>query len=102
MSTKPTVRCPFTRLTKPQVNAISSVLYGSPIDVPHGVWRSLVMRGILGPEGILTDDGKWLFGRCSFLSEKMRTALGKSWRSSSKSRTCVQTTNQTEEQQDGN
>lgn len=78
MSTKPTVRCKATNLTKPQVEAISSVLLGGRTradPLPHGVWRSLVMRGVLTPNHALTERGQKLFEQCRLLSDKIKTVL---------------------------
>lgn len=78
MTTKPTVRCPFTKLTRPQINAIWSVLLDCRLAsavLPHGVWRSLVIRGLIFPDHTLTKEGQALFARSSFLSDKMKAVM---------------------------
>jgi hypothetical protein len=52
-------RCPITNLTKLQIYALASFRIGMPLErtVPYGVYRSLVIRGLLTSAHRLTADG---------------------------------------------
>lgn len=59
-------RCPITKLTKLQIYALASFRIGMPLErtVPYGVYRSLVIRGLLTSAHRLTADGSEALAKC--------------------------------------
>lgn len=70
-------RCPVTRLTKLQIFALASACIGMSIEkkIPNGVYRSLVIRGLLTSTHRLTADGGEALAGCTVLSDKFRRSL---------------------------
>jgi hypothetical protein len=70
-------RCPVTQLTRLQVCALASVCIGMSMEknVPNGVYRSLVIRGLLTSTHRLTADGCEALANCRALSDKFRRSL---------------------------
>jgi hypothetical protein len=68
-------RCPITRLTKLQVRALASTCIEVSRQVPNGVYRSLVIRGLLTSSHKLTPDGREALASCMLLSEQFRGLL---------------------------
>ena len=68
-------RCPATHLTKLQVWALASICIEVPRQMPNGVYRSLIIRGLLTSSRQLTLDGYEALASCSLLSEKFRETL---------------------------
>jgi hypothetical protein len=70
-------RCPVTKLTKLQVYALASVCIGMSTEknMPNGVYRSLIMRGLLTNTHRLTADGCEALANCQILSNKFRRSL---------------------------
>src|SRR5262245_8251905 len=68
-------RCPITRLTKLQVWALVSTCIEVSRQVPNGVYRSLVIRGLLTSSLNLTPDGREALASCTLLSEPFRGSL---------------------------
>lgn len=70
-------RCPVTKLTKLQVYALASVCIGMSTkkNVPNGVYRSLIIRGLLTNTHRLTADGCEVLADCQILSDKFRRSL---------------------------
>jgi hypothetical protein len=67
--------CPITRLTKLQVRALASTCIEVSRQVPNGVYRSLVIRGLLTSSHKLTPDGRESLASCTLLSEQFRGSL---------------------------
>ena len=68
-------RCSVTRLTKLQVRALANACIEMPEDMPNGVYRSLVIRGLLTSTHALTADGREASASCTVLSEQFRRSL---------------------------
>jgi len=68
-------RCPVTHLTKLQVCALANVCIGMAESMPNGVYRSLVIRGLLTGTHTLTADGREALARCTVLSNQFRESL---------------------------
>jgi len=68
-------RCPITQLTKLQVWALAGTCIETSRQVPNGVHRSLVIRGLLTSSHRLTTDGRDALASCTLLSEKFREML---------------------------
>jgi hypothetical protein len=68
-------RCPVTGLTKLQVRALANACIEMPEKMPNGVYRSLVIRGLLTSSHRLTTDGREALCNCTILSEKFHRAL---------------------------
>src|SRR5215831_8686085 len=68
-------RCSWTRLTRLQAQALTFTCLGLPEDAPNGVYRSLVMRGMLTGKHELTDEGMVRLCACRFLSPRLRSVL---------------------------
>ena len=68
-------RCPITQLTKLQVWALASTCIEISRQMPNGVYRSLVIRGLLTSSHRLTTDGLDALASCTLLSEKFREVL---------------------------
>ena len=68
-------RCPVTRLTKLQIAALANVCLGVSEHMPNGVYRSLVIRGLLTSTHTLTADGRATLANCTILSDKFRQLL---------------------------
>jgi hypothetical protein len=66
-------RCPITQLTKLQVWALAGTCIETSRQVPNGVHRSLVIRGLLTSSQ--TTDGRDALASCTLLSEKFREIL---------------------------
>jgi hypothetical protein len=65
-------RCPVTRLTKLQVCALASACIETSKNIPNGVYRSLVIRGLLTSAHRLTADCREALTNCTILSDKFR------------------------------
>ena len=68
-------RCPWSRLTHAQARALSCLCLGTKAKVPHGIYRSLVIRGLLTGEYTLTQAGIAALAACRFYSEDFRKCL---------------------------
>jgi len=68
-------RCPITQLTKLQVWALASTCIEISSQMPNGVYRSLVIRGLMTSSHRLTTDGRDALASCTLLSEKFREIL---------------------------
>jgi hypothetical protein len=70
-------RCPVTKLTKLQVYVLANVCIGMSTDknIPNGVYRSLIIRGLLTNTHRLTADGCELLANCQILSDQFRRTL---------------------------
>jgi hypothetical protein len=68
-------RCPITQLTKLQVWALASTCIELPRQIPNGVYRSLVIRGLLSSTHILTANGREALADCTILSNQFRRSL---------------------------
>ena len=63
-------RCPVTHLTKLQVWALANTCIEFPRQMPNGVYRSLVIRGLLTSSHKLTADGREALASCTLLSDQ--------------------------------
>ena len=70
-------RCVVTKLTKLQVYALANVCIGMSTDknIPNGVYRSLIIRGLLTNTHRLTADGCELLANCQILSDQFRRTV---------------------------
>jgi hypothetical protein len=68
-------RCSWTGLTRLQAQALAFTWLGLPEHAPNGVYRSLVMRGMLTSKHELTDEGIARLCACRFLSSGLRTSF---------------------------
>lgn len=70
-------RCPHTRLTQHQTYVLTEIAqrHKPRRKWPHGIVRSLVMRGLVSGSHRLTDEGREALLRCSWLSVSMRRLL---------------------------
>jgi hypothetical protein len=70
-------RCPVTKLTKLQVYVLANVCIGISTDknIPNGVYRSLIIRGLLTNSYRLTADGCERLANCQILSDQFRRTL---------------------------
>ena len=68
-------RCPVTHLTKLQVWALANTCIEFSRQMPNGVYRSLVIRGLLTSSHKLTTDSREALASCTLLSDKFRETL---------------------------
>ena len=73
----------MTRLTRREAQGMAVILCNNA-DVPrlpHGVYRALVIRGLLTAKHELTDEGRAAFDHCELLSRHFRDVLlgGQPW-----------------------
>jgi hypothetical protein len=68
-------RCPITQLTKLQIWALASTCIEVSRQIPNGVYRSLVIRGLLTSTHMLTADGREALANCTVLSNQVRRSL---------------------------
>lgn len=69
-------RCPSSNLTRGEVHVLAAICSGYRPTVQHGIYRALVIRGLLTP-GVyeLTDAGRAALRKCRFLTPALREAL---------------------------